>query len=107
MQSNFASNQRRVLNTKSISQNSHLAFLSRSPSMRQPHNPRTKIKLLLVSEDTHHTVTSSTKESTEDDDTLSIKFSKLRSLGIDYGLVRTGIAVTTGGYRPRPLAILS
>eukprot|EP00956_Cyclotella_meneghiniana_P021021 scaffold37787_cov56-Cyclotella_meneghiniana.AAC.2 len=107
MQSNFASNQRRVRNTKSILQNSHLAFLSRSPSMRQPHNPRTKIKLLLVSEDTHHTVTSSTNESTEDDDALSIKFSKLRSLGIDYGLVRTGIAVTTGGYRPRPLAILS
>ena len=32
----------------------------------------------------------------------------LRSIGVDYGLVRTGIAVTTsGGYSPRPLAILT
>jgi putative Holliday junction resolvase len=31
----------------------------------------------------------------------------LRSLGVDYGLVRTGIAVTSGGYSPRPLSILS
>ena len=34
-------------------------------------------------------------------------FSTLRSIGVDYGLARTGIAITTGGYRPRPLAILS
>jgi putative Holliday junction resolvase len=31
----------------------------------------------------------------------------LRSIGVDYGLVRTGIAVTSGGYSPCPLAILS
>ncbi|KAL3817383.1 hypothetical protein ACHAXA_005018 [Cyclostephanos tholiformis] len=30
-----------------------------------------------------------------------------RSLGVDYGLVRTGIAVTSGGYSPRPISILS
>jgi putative Holliday junction resolvase len=31
----------------------------------------------------------------------------LRSIGVDYGLVRTGVAATTsGGYSPRPLAIL-
>ncbi|KAL7538419.1 hypothetical protein ACHAXR_009316 [Thalassiosira sp. AJA248-18] len=35
------------------------------------------------------------------------KFSSLRSIGVDYGLTRTGIATTTGGYRPRPLTILS
>ena len=34
-------------------------------------------------------------------------FSTLRSIGVDYGLTRTGIAISTGGYRPRPLAILS
>lgn len=38
---------------------------------------------------------------------LESTFSSLRSLGVDYGLSRTGIAITTGGYRPRPLAILS
>ena len=31
----------------------------------------------------------------------------LRSIGVDYGLVRTGVAVTSGGYSPCPLAILS
>ncbi|KAL7435721.1 hypothetical protein ACHAXM_004806 [Skeletonema potamos] len=36
-----------------------------------------------------------------------VDFSTLRSIGIDYGLSRTGIAITTGGYHPRPLAILS
>eukprot|EP00984_Skeletonema_dohrnii_P031689 scaffold24521_cov121-Skeletonema_dohrnii-CCMP3373.AAC.3 len=34
-------------------------------------------------------------------------FSILRSIGVDYGLTRTGIAISTGGYHPRPLAILS
>mmetsp|Transcript_27462 Transcript_27462/g.53161 ORF Transcript_27462/g.53161 Transcript_27462/m.53161 type:complete len:346 (+) Transcript_27462:97-1134(+) len=34
-------------------------------------------------------------------------FSTLRSLGVDFGLVRTGIAISTGGYQPRPLTILS
>ncbi len=34
-------------------------------------------------------------------------FSTLRSIGVDYGLTRTGIAISTGGYRPRPLAVLS
>ena len=41
------------------------------------------------------------------DNVLEAKFASLRSLGVDYGLSRTGIAITTGGYRPRPLAILS
>lgn len=105
VRSNFASNQRRR-NVKSPSRKTHLAFLSSSSTIRQlSHDLRTKIKLQ-VSEHTHHIVTSS-KETPEEDDALYIKFSKLRSLGIDYGLVRTGIAVTTGGYRPRPLAILS
>ena len=36
-----------------------------------------------------------------------VDFSTLRSIGVDYGLSRTGIAITTGGYNPRPLAILS
>ena len=34
-------------------------------------------------------------------------FSTLRSIGVDYGVTRTGIAITTGGYHPQPLAILS
>ena len=34
-------------------------------------------------------------------------FSTLRSIGVDYGLIRTGVAISTGGYHPRPLAILS
>lgn len=34
-------------------------------------------------------------------------FATLRTIGVDYGLTRTGIAISTGGYRPRPLAILS
>lgn len=34
-------------------------------------------------------------------------FSTLRTIGVDYGLTRTGIAISTGGYHPRPLAILS
>ena len=38
---------------------------------------------------------------------LTTTFSRLKSFGVDYGLRRTGIAITTGGYRPRPLAILS
>mmetsp|Transcript_8631 Transcript_8631/g.19385 ORF Transcript_8631/g.19385 Transcript_8631/m.19385 type:complete len:303 (-) Transcript_8631:258-1166(-) len=40
-------------------------------------------------------------------DELVQKFSSLRSIGVDYGLTRTGIAITTGGYRPRPLTILA
>ena len=35
------------------------------------------------------------------------KFATLRSIGVDYGLTRTGVAFTVGGYRPRPLTILS
>ena len=34
-------------------------------------------------------------------------FATLRTIGVDYGLTRTGIAISTGGYHPRPLAILS
>ena len=45
--------------------------------------------------------------STDDKDELTTKFSSLRSIGVDYGLTRTGIAITTGGYRPRPLTILA
>ena len=44
--------------------------------------------------------------STEEDDRIE-RFSRLCSIGIDYGLSRTGLAITTGGYRPRPLTILS
>ena len=38
---------------------------------------------------------------------LHKRFSSLRSIGVDYGLTRTGIAITTGGYQPRPLTIVS
>ena len=48
------------------------------------------------------TVTSSTVLPSSDD-----SFSTLRSIGVDYGLTRTGVAITTGGYHPRPLDILS
>lgn len=50
---------------------------------------------------------SDTKQTDNDDNALVEKFSFLRTLGVDYGLTRTGIAITTGGYRPRPLTILS
>lgn len=61
------------------------------------------------------TITSSTygneSKSIDDDESrrrlLLHKFSSLRSIGVDYGLSRTGIAITTGGYQPRPLTILS
>lgn len=43
----------------------------------------------------------------QDEQQLINKFSRLRSLGIDYGLSRTGLAITTGGYHPRPLVIVS
>ncbi len=42
-----------------------------------------------------------------DDKENQAYFSTLRSLGVDFGLVRTGIAISTGGYQPRPLTILS
>jgi putative Holliday junction resolvase len=31
----------------------------------------------------------------------------IKSVGVDYGLVRTGIAVSNGGYNPEPLSIIS
>ena len=31
----------------------------------------------------------------------------IKSIGVDYGLVRTGIAVSNGGYNPQPLSIIS
>ena len=36
----------------------------------------------------------------------SSKLLGVKSIGVDYGLVRTGVAVTVG-YQPKPLAILS
>lgn len=85
-------------------------------SFRRRHSchlgtPRTKIKLsseqfqLDVLNDDF--ISSKITATAVEEEALSSKFSKLRSLGIDYGLSRTGLAVTTGGYRPRPLAILS
>ena len=41
----------------------------------------------------------------KNDDELIQKFSSLRSIGVDYGTVRTGIAITNSGYSPRPLTI--
>ena len=47
------------------------------------------------------------RQLTTSEDELVGRFASLRTIGVDYGLTRTGVAVTTGGYRPRPLAILS
>eukprot|EP00578_Thalassiosira_sp_NH16_P003535 CAMPEP_0181131678 /NCGR_PEP_ID=MMETSP1071-20121207/30571_1 /TAXON_ID=35127 /ORGANISM="Thalassiosira sp., Strain NH16" /LENGTH=285 /DNA_ID=CAMNT_0023217923 /DNA_START=10 /DNA_END=867 /DNA_ORIENTATION=- len=52
-------------------------------------------------------IVSNARQNDVSDEALSEKFSLLRSIGVDYGLVRTGIAITTGGYRPRPLNIIS
>jgi putative transcription antitermination factor YqgF len=68
--------------------------------------PRTKIKLL-TAEETRQDIFTTPKLTAAEEYALTAKFSRLRSLGIDYGLIRTGLAVTTGGYRPRPIGILS
>eukprot|EP00804_Cyclotella_cryptica_P013685 CCRYP_016133-RB/>CCRYP_016133-RB protein AED:0.03 eAED:0.03 QI:112/1/1/1/0/0/2/1451/381 len=91
-----------------------ICFLSNS-SFHRRHSrslgiPRTKIKF--SSEHFHRDVHNDSfipvkSTAAAEEEALTAKFLKLRSLGIDYGLSRTGIAVTTGGYRPRPLAILS
>ena len=47
------------------------------------------------------------RQQTTSEEELVGRFASLRTLGVDYGLTRTGVAVTFGGYRPRPLAILS
>mmetsp|Transcript_41326 Transcript_41326/g.74497 ORF Transcript_41326/g.74497 Transcript_41326/m.74497 type:complete len:308 (-) Transcript_41326:138-1061(-) len=49
---------------------------------------------------------STTLQNNNDYDELTKQFSLLRSLGVDYGLTRTGVAITSGGYRPRPLTII-
>lgn len=71
-----------------------------------PSTIQKSMKALTAEEPHQHTFTTP-KLTTEEEEILATKFSTLRSLGIDYGLSRTGLAVTTGGYRPRPLGILS
>jgi putative transcription antitermination factor YqgF len=103
LQIKHAMNRSRRRSAKSLADDNHVAFLN--PSKLQHHCQRTKTKHTSVI--TYQDTFTSPKLSPEEENVLSSKFSKLRSLGIDYGLSRTGIAVTTGGYRPRPLAILS
>jgi putative transcription antitermination factor YqgF len=108
LQINYARHRCDRRNAKSVMANyvhHHLAFVS-PPTIQSPRCPRTKIKLL-TAEETHQEIFTTPKLTAAEEHALTTKFSKLRSLGIDYGLIRTGLAVTTGGYRPRPLGILS
>lgn len=107
LQNNYAMNRSRRRNGKSATTYAHhLAFVSPSTTHTSKQRPRTKIKLL-TAEETHQDIFTTPKLTAAEEELLSAKFSTLRSLGIDYGLARTGLAVTTGGYRPRPLGILS
>jgi RNase H-fold protein (predicted Holliday junction resolvase) len=84
----------------------HLAFVSQS-SINRHHSTSNDLASVKIKLSQTPDTTTSTKLTPQQEAELTIKFSTLRSLGIDYGLSRTGLAVTTGGYRPRPLTILS